>query len=634
MGDGTDPSGAAIQADLREDMAACGADAARQVRDQGHARVAVPGGGLHVDRPLPFLCVYRRPIGGAPAGAERLVLGQAAHLVVSGAPDLGPAVRALIERLALAVEDIEAFGAFLVVEVWVGDRGTPVRVLSPPEGSSTATALVEALGRVEGMGVPDLVDDPAAAPPGYAPVLGHDAARRLGALILGVEVPPVFVDADGGVLPLVLQRYQDELTVALRQAVFEFATVQTTLQPEHVGSLGPRRLADPVTEVDRALTELATLSDPLLALTPVDADAAWEQFRTDRFEQVPHFHYRPLTLDPDLVKRALYEVPVEDVEDPTLAGLFREKRHELDAELDLLVRRDSPSLLASSDVLYGTADAPLLGLARSVLGLVDRDGGDPLGTSRAQRTVDATAFAAQAQDEIARFCETRPGLTVDIEVRDDVSGVMVDRGRLLIDSRLRLDERRVDALVQHEVGTHVLTWVNGSHQALTLLRVGLPRYDETQEALAVLAEYVVGGLTPGRMATLAARVVAVHSLSQGADFVETFRDLTREAGLSPTAAFDVAMRVHRGGGLTKDVIYLRGLQRLLAHVGAGGSLDDLLVGKLPLEYLPVVEELRWRGVLTPPVLWPRWLVWPGAEARVAALGAGVDVEDLLTGEQL
>ncbi|MET0738335.1 MAG: tyrosine/phenylalanine carboxypeptidase domain-containing protein, partial [Acidimicrobiales bacterium] len=335
MEDGTDRPGAAIQADLRDDMDACGADAARQVRDQGHATVAVPGGGLHVDHPLPFLCVYRRPIGGAPAGAERLVLGQAAHLVVSGAPDLGPAVRSLIERLALAVEDLEAFGAFLVVEVWVGERGTPVRVLSPPEGSSTATALVEALGRVEGMGIPDLVDDPAPAPPGYAPVLEHDAARRLGALILGVEVPPVFVDAGGGVLPLVLQRYQDELTAALRQAVFEFATVQTTLQPEHVGSLGPRRLADPVTEVDRALTELATLTDPLLALTPVDADAAWEQFRTDRFEQVPHFHYRPLTLDPDLVKRALYELPVEEVEDPTLAGLFREKRHELDAELDL-----------------------------------------------------------------------------------------------------------------------------------------------------------------------------------------------------------------------------------------------------------------------------------------------------------
>ena len=211
-----------------------GADAARQIRDEGHALVAVPGGALHVDRPLPFLCVYRRPTGGALAGAERLVLGQAAHLVASGAPDLGPVVRSLIERLAVAVEDLEAFGAFLVVEVWVGDRGTAVRVVSPPEGSSTATALVEVLSRVEGLGIPEQVDDPAPAPPGWAPLLDHEVARRLGALILGVEVPPVFVDADGGALPLVLHRCQDEFPAALRQAVFEFATVQTTLQPEHV----------------------------------------------------------------------------------------------------------------------------------------------------------------------------------------------------------------------------------------------------------------------------------------------------------------------------------------------------------------------------------------------------------------
>ena len=36
----------------------------------------------------------------------------------------------------------------------------------------------------------------------------------------------------------------------------------------------------------------------------------------------------------------------------------------------------------------------------------------------------------------------------------------------------------------------------------------LPSYEETQEGLAVLAEYVVGGLDPRRMRVLAARVVA------------------------------------------------------------------------------------------------------------------------------
>ncbi|HKY75063.1 MAG TPA: hypothetical protein VJS45_02910, partial [Acidimicrobiia bacterium] len=34
-------------------------------------RRAVPGGWLHMDRPLPFLCVYRHPPEGAVEGAER-----------------------------------------------------------------------------------------------------------------------------------------------------------------------------------------------------------------------------------------------------------------------------------------------------------------------------------------------------------------------------------------------------------------------------------------------------------------------------------------------------------------------------------------------------------------------------------
>ena len=51
------------------------------------------------------------------------------------------------------------------------------------------------------------------------------------------------------------------------------------------------------------------------------------------------------------------------------------------------------------------------------------------------------------------------------------------------------------ALLQHEIGTHVVTHVNGSRQPLRLLGAGLAGYDETQEGLAVFAEYLVGGLT-------------------------------------------------------------------------------------------------------------------------------------------
>jgi uncharacterized protein (TIGR02421 family) len=318
---------------------------------------------------------------------------------------------------------------------------------------------------------------------------------------------------------------------------------------------------------------------------------------------------------------------VDEVEDPSLATLFREKRHELDTQLDLLLRRGTPSFLATSMVLYGSAEPELLTLAQRVLTLVQAGGqeddpGPPVG---------ALAFADRARAEVDRLRGWLPDLQVEIEVRDDVTGLMVDRGRLLIGSRLSVAERRVDALVQHEVGTHVLTWVNGGRQPLGLLQVGLPLYDETQEALAVVAEFLVGGLTPARLATLATRVLAVHCVAEGATFVETYRTVQADAGLTEGGAFDITARVHSGGGFTKDVIYLRGVDRLLAHLAGGGELEALLAGKFPIGQLPLVEDLRERGVLVGPTLLPSWLQWPGCEGRRAELRGGIDTEDLVTG---
>ena len=399
---------------------------------------------------------------------------------------------------------------------------------------------------------------------------------------------------------------------------------------QHAEAHAPVPLAGPATTVDRRLTELTALADPLLAVTPVDADAARQRFWDDGADRDPELHYRPLTVDPDGLKQALYELPLDDVDDSALATIFREKRHELDTQLDLLLRRGSPTFLATSMVLYGTAEPELLTLAQRVLTLV-QSGSEGDGELDAGPPVDAMAFAGRARAEIDRLRRSLPDLAVEIHVRDDVTGLMVDRGRLLSGARLSVDEGRVDALVQHEVGTHVLTWVNGGRQPLGLLQVGLPHYDETQEALAVVAEFLVGGLTPARMATIATRVLAVHCVAEGATFVETFRTVRAEAGLTDAGAFDITARVHSGGGFTKDVIYLRGVDRLLAHLAAGGTLEDLLAGKFPISQLPAVEELRSRGVLVPPTLLPSWLTWPGCESRRDALADGIDVEALVTG---
>ncbi|HBF60469.1 MAG TPA: hypothetical protein DDW48_03220, partial [Methyloceanibacter sp.] len=80
-------------------------------------RKKLPGGGrIHIDRPQPFLCVYRRPETRPDKGTEQLLLGQASYILSSGSEEYQPLLKALITRLLDVI--VEAYGAVLVLELW------------------------------------------------------------------------------------------------------------------------------------------------------------------------------------------------------------------------------------------------------------------------------------------------------------------------------------------------------------------------------------------------------------------------------------------------------------------------------------------------------------------------------------
>ena len=106
-----------------------------------------------------------------------------------------------------------------------------------------------------------------------------------------------------------------------------------------------------------------------------------------------------------------------------------------------------------------------------------------------------------------------------------------------------------------------------------------------------MTEYLVGGLSRPRIRLLAARVVAADLLLQGASFLETFRVLDNDYDFSQRAAYTITMRVFRGGGLTKDAVYLRGLVEVLNYFASGGDLEPLLVGKVASEHIGLIREL-------------------------------------------
>lgn len=609
-------------------------------------REPLPGGGrLHIERLLPFLCVYRRNPARSDGGTHLFVSAAASLLSAPGDAPVRTGLAKLVRRVAETAAN--RLGGFLVLEIWSGeDRDVPqafddttgelllprpgFRILTrqPHRPEGTVATLEYALQRIRvHRQLAEVEVDLHARnhPLGLTQLISAADAARISCHVVGLELRPIYRDPrTGDLYQDVLRRLRRGVNRALMKAFFRFALNRTTVRPQHSYSLGRKTLPSIVWSLDRQLADVSSQFKFLLQVTPINADRSWHEFQAGGYRTEPTFEYRPLETDPLLLKRRLMRIQTERVEDPTLAHVLHQSQDELDRQITMLSDIGTRRFLPGSLQVFNRVEAPLLRLANELLARLPRL------REEGEESVDARTFARRAVQEIAWYRRRSPAFMARALIRRDMySGLLTTGGNLLVGRETSMVARRVDALLQHEVGTHLVTYYNGQSQPLRLLRVGLAGYDGLQEGLAVLSEYLVGGLSRGRLRTLAARVVAAHALVAGASFTETFRLLTGSHGFEPRAAYTIVLRTFRGGGLTKDAVYLRGLVEILDYVGRGGDLEPLFVGKLAADHIPVIRELLARGVLRPPALRPRYLDRPDARARLDALRRPSSVLDLI-----
>ncbi len=575
-------------------------------------RMALPcGGQLHIDRPVPYLLVYRVPPNGEDAFTSTLGKTESAYLV---APDTAECPATLIVR-EIAGMMADQFGGFMLLEVWLSEQNDS-STFTIHVGQKSALAVAEKLqSELREMHLPQLprIDvelvkgKKLPAPPYYGQLFEAEEARKREIIIIGLAITPVYINEQTGApYPLFLRALRESFGRALRKSFFEFVRMKTSYSAAHFEMLGTTELHDGVWDIDERLAEYSNLFDFLLLVTPINTQEAWHGFAKSKYRSNPIFHYRPMPIDPELIKRKLYNLPIEDIADPTIAYLFRDKRKEVDRMLNMLSDRDKPDFVYSSQQLFGNIEEDLLEVARAILVASER----PQQSADEQEMIDADAFAALARVELDYLKQQYNPVSTAVRVRDDVEGVMVSRGTLNISSRYRISKARAFSLLQHEVGTHVATYYNGKAQPFRLFYVGVPGYEQLQEGLAVLSEYITGGLTNQRMRILAARVVAVQHMLAGNSFADTFDMLTEKYRFKHEVAFHVTMRVYRGGGLTKDAVYLKGLLNVIEYVKQGKDIGRLLVGKIRQDYLPIIDELMHRQLLKPSPLRPKFLERP------------------------
>lgn len=567
-------------------------------------RLELPDSGiLNIDRPMPFLLIYRFPENGIDYYTYQLGMTESSYIMAHDGEgvDLTNILQALIHELSVK------FGSFLLLEVWVGDRKKDYDFTIHINHKSTepvATMLQKELERNIGyVKVTATIEQTEEiAPPGLQQLLSRADAKQIGCQVIGLEIKPIYIDVTTKKpYPLFTRELRKVFGKALKKAFFEFIRLHTSFTPSHFEMLGTTHVEDLVWKIDDVLADASDQFDLLALITPVNVAEAWEEFKKNHYRKTPVFHYRHMPIDPEIIKRRIYDLKIEDIADPTLAFLFRDKRKEIDRMLSMLIDREKPDFLQSSIQLFGSIEESVHDVAKGLLVATPK-----LKTEEGDR-VDAKEFVDMAKAEMEYLRQQHNGLEAKVEVRKDVVGVLVSRGVLKVNNSFTVQRRRAKALVQHEVGTHVVTYYNGKAQPFKLFSSGVPGYEQLQEGLAVLAEYISGGLTNARLRTLAARVVAVDHLVAGYSFIDTFYMLIDKYGFKPESSFSITMRIYRGGGFTKDAVYLKGLLNLLTYIREGNEITPLLIGKIRQDYLPIVEELVYRRVLKPVPIKPRYL---------------------------
>jgi len=224
-----------------------------------------------------------------------------------------------------------------------------------------------------------------------------------------------------------------------------------------------------------------------------------------------------------------------------------------------------------------------------------------------------------------RLRERTPHLEIDVALDERCTAkVQAGRSRVRVRHDATFRALETESLWVHEVETHALTAQNGAAQPhATFLVAGGPRSTRTQEGLAIFAELYEHSLGIARMERLALRVKLVDMAESGASFLELYRHLLG-LGSEPRDAYLDAQRICRGGRVeggapfTKDACYLAGLldvYTFLAALTRGGLRDEVelvVAGRLSLDDIPALIELRQRGIVDRPRYLPHWLRrWDG-----------------------
>lgn len=345
-----------------------------------------------------------------------------------------------------------------------------------------------------------------------------------------------------------------------------------------------------VFKIDAKLDELVQRIELLSYVNPVNIVKEKKRFFASKYVYEPQFKYLKLRFDPYKLHQQFYSQPLDLIRDKRLRDLYREIIYFYANMVQCIETIGTANQFYYNSLrVYGTPTEKDVENARFILHFEDEPPSPEM--EKVFSPEEAKSYFEDYAKEFDFPLKIR--FATHMAAAAMVSNVSQS---LLIKRNTLFSKNQLHTLANHEIGVHLVTTFNGLNQPLRIFSNGMPDNVETQEGLAVFSEFCSGALTLKRLKELAYRVLASDSLSKGYGFADTFDLIHNQYKHNREDAFTITLRAHRGGGFTKDRLYLSGLKKIFDLHKNALPLDNLLTGKVGIGQAGDIAYLQELGL--------------------------------------
>ncbi len=302
----------------------------------------------------------------------------------------------------------------------------------------------------------------------------------------------------------------------------------------------------------------------------------------------PRFSYRDLeNLNLQTFKNDLSRIPVVDHE---LYPLYERKIKEIQSRISLLENRGGSDYTHFSEEVFGKVSRHIYQEALKFLKKnmpIEHDNSPILETKPAVEILRKFMDEKKLKHWNIKYLEEA---VVDMQVTKKES--------VLVRKKSTYHKNRLEALLVHEIGTHVFRFENGKRQPLEIMAQGTANYLTTEEGLAVWNQNQLGLNLGDKYLTPALQIVTIH-MAKRLGFRDLFEYLQSTFDVSDELAWKLCLKSKRGfvdsdskGAFTKDAIYFIGNREIEKFVKRGGLIEELYLGKIAISELRIIKKMQ------------------------------------------